>query len=58
MDPKLMKEIKERVELEVVKERPSLWFHLGRVIPQASDTGVPLIHCIIIEPVSFVVPLL
>ncbi len=54
MDPKLMKEIKERVELEVVKERPSLWFHLGREIPQA---GVPLIHYHqIVEPVSFVMP--
>jgi len=57
MDPGLMTEIKKRVELEVVTERPSLWFHLGRNIPQASDAGVPPIHYHqIVEPVSFVMP--
>ena len=57
MDPDLMTEIKNRVELEVVTERPSLWFHLGRNIPKALDAGVPLIHYHqIVEPVSFVLP--
>ena len=57
MDPDLMTEIKKRVELEVVTERPSLWFHLGRNIPKAFDAGVPLIHYNqIVEPVSFVLP--
>jgi len=40
----LMKEIKQRVEEEVVTERTSLWFHLGRRIPEGSDSGVPWIH--------------
>ncbi len=45
MDIKLMKAIKERVEEEVVTERPSLWFHLDRDIPNVSDPGVPpIIH--------------
>ena len=53
----LMKEIKERVENEVVAERPSLWFHLDRNIPEASDAGVPSVHYHqIVEPVSFVLP--
>jgi len=41
---KLMKEIKQRVEKEVVAERPSLWLHLDRALPEASDPGVPSIH--------------
>jgi len=55
----LMKEIKERVENEVVAERPSLWFHLDRNIPEASDVGVPSIHYHeIVKPASFVLPCL
>jgi len=53
----LLKEITERVEEDVVAERPSLWFHLGRNIPKASDAGVPSVHYHeIVEPVSFVLP--
>ena len=52
-----MKGIKERVEEEVVKLRPSLWFHLGRTIPEASDHGVPAIHYHqIVYPMSFIMP--
>ena len=54
MDGVLMKTIKERVEKEVVMERPSLWFHLDSVIPDPSDPGVPPIHHHqIVSPISF-----
>ncbi len=57
MDANLMKAIKERVEEEVVIERPALWFHLGRDVPDASDPGVPPIHYHqIVEPISFTTP--
>jgi len=57
MDINLMKKIKERVEEEVVTERPSLWFHLGRDIPNASDPGVPPIHYHqIVNPLPFTPP--
>jgi len=53
----LMKETKQRVEKEVVTERPSLWFHLDRRIPEASDYGVPWIHFHeIVHPMSFTIP--
>jgi len=53
----LMKKIKQRVEEEVVTERPSLWFHLDRRIPEASDLGVPWIHYHqIVRPMSFIMP--
>jgi len=54
---KLTKEIKPRVEKEVVTDRPSLWFHLDRVLPEASDPGVPAIHYHqIVHPISFFIP--
>jgi len=57
IDADLMNGIKQRVDDEVVTMRCSLWFHLGRVIPKASDVGVPSIHYHqIVEPVSFVLP--
>jgi len=57
LDVDLMKGIKERVEEEVVQVRPSLWFHLGRSIPEASDPGVPAIHYHqIVYPMSFLMP--
>ena len=57
MDIDLMKAIKERVEEQVVMERPSLWFHLGRDLPDASDPGVPSIHYHqMVEPISFLMP--
>jgi len=53
MDVDLIKSIKERVEEEVVTERPSLWFHLGRDIPNVSDPGVPPIHYHqIVQPIT------
>jgi len=53
----LMQKIKERVENEVVTERPSLWFHLDHAIPEASDPGVPAVHYHqIVKPISFVMP--
>jgi len=56
MDVDLMKGIKNRVEEEVVTERPSLWFHLSRQLPQA-DPNVPSIHYQqIVEPPSFDMP--
>jgi len=52
-----MKTIKQRVEEEVVTERPSLWFHLDRPVPEASDPGVPPIHYFeIVEPPPFDIP--
>ena len=57
MDGVLMKAIKERVEEEVVIERPSLWFHLGRDIPNVSDPGVPAIHYHqMVNPMHFSTP--
>jgi len=53
----LMKEVEERIEKEVVAERPSLWFYLDRKIPKAPEGGVPSVHFHeIVEPVSFVFP--
>ena len=52
MDAELMNGIKQRVIEEVVAKRRSLWFHLGRAIPKASDVGVPSIHYHqIVEPI-------
>ena len=57
MDGVLMKAIKERVEEEVVIERPSLWFHLGWDIPNVSDPGVPAIHYHqMVNPMHFSTP--
>ena len=57
IDASLTEEIKQRVEKEVVVERPSLWFHLDRALPEASDPGVPAIHYHqIVNPISFVMP--
>lgn len=57
MNTGLMEEIKERVENEVVTERPSLWLHLDHAIPEASDPGVPAVHYHqIVYPISFVMP--
>jgi len=57
MDIDLMKAIKERVEEQVVMERPSLWFHLGRDLPDASDPGVPSIHYHqMVNPIVFTTP--
>ena len=54
---KLMKEIKQRVENEVATERPSLWFHLDRALPEASDPGVPAIHYHqMVYPISYFMP--
>jgi len=53
----LINEIKQRVEKEVVTERSSLWFHLGRALPEASDPGVPAIHYHqIVYPISYFMP--
>jgi len=57
LDVDFMKEIKTRVEEEVVTERPSLWFFMGRTLPEASDEGVPAIHYHeMVNPISFVMP--
>jgi len=57
LDVDFMEEIKNRVKKEVVTERPSLWFSMGRTLPEASDEGVPAIHYHqIISPISFVMP--
>lgn len=57
MDVDVMNAIKSRVEEEVVPERPSLWFHLDRILPKASDQSVPPIHYHqMVNPVSFVMP--
>ena len=54
---KLMKEIKQRIEMEVATERPSLWYHLDRALPEASDPGVPAIHYNqIVYPISYFMP--
>jgi len=40
-----------------VTERPSLWFHLDRILPKASDQSVPPIHYHqMVNPVLFVMP--
>jgi len=53
-----MNGIKQRVTEEVVAMRPSLWFHIGRSVPKASDAGVPSIHYHqIVQPMSFDLPL-
>lgn len=55
MDGDLMISIKDRVENEVINDRPLLWFHLDGAIPKASDPGVPSIHYHqIVDPVSLV----
>lgn len=57
IDSDHMKAIKQRVEEEVLPERPSLWFHMGRTVPEASDTTMPPIHyCQIVDPQSFDMP--
>jgi len=57
MDIFLAKDITQRVTEEVVGMRLSLWFHLDRAVPKASDPGVPPIHYHqIVEPISFDMP--
>jgi len=57
LDVDLMKAIKERVEEEVVTDRPSLWFYMDRSLPEASDEGMPSIHYHqMVKPISFVMP--
>lgn len=47
----------ERIAQEVVPTRPSLWFHLDRALPEASDPGVPWIHYHpMVDPMSFFLP--
>lgn len=58
MNAEYMNEGKQKVEKDVVQTRPTLWFHLGRSIPNPSDLGVPLIHYHqIVHPKSFALPL-
>ena len=49
--------IKQRIAHEVVRVRPSLWFHIDRSLPEASDPGVPWVHYHeIVDRMSFVLP--
>ena len=58
MNAEYMNEGKQKVEKDVVQTHPTLWFYLGRSIPNASDLGVPLIHYHqIVAPMSFALPL-
>ena len=57
MDSNLIKEIQQRIAKEIVLIRPSLWFHLGREKPLASDPSVPSIHYHeMVDPIIYVPP--
>jgi len=57
MDSNLIKEIQQRIAKEIVPIRPSLWFHLGREKPLASDPSVPSIHYHeMVDPIIYVPP--
>jgi len=49
--------VKHRIAQEVVRMRPSLWFHMDRSLPQASDPGVPWVHYHqLVDPMSCDLP--
>lgn len=51
----LIDEVSEKIEEKVVSLRSSLWFHIGRYQPEATD--VPLIHYHeMIEPTHYFPP--
>ena len=57
LDGALIKNVHERIKKEVLPTRPSLWFHLDRCLPEASDPGVPWVHYHqIVRPMSFIMP--
>jgi len=44
LDPALIEEVKRKITAEILPSRPSLWFSIGRQLPQATDPDVPSIH--------------